>query len=35
MKLEIMTSDKGHVLLKQEEDVEKDWVMVRHVSSDK
>lgn len=30
-----MTSDKGHVLLKQEEGVEKDWVMVCHVSSGK
>mgnify|MGYP001941136410 CR=1 FL=1 len=35
VKLEIMTSDKGYVLLKQEEDVEKGRVMVCHVSSDK
>ncbi|MCG7229895.1 formate-dependent phosphoribosylglycinamide formyltransferase [Corynebacterium minutissimum] len=35
VKPDITTSGKGHVLLKEEEDVEEAWSMVRHVSSDK
>lgn len=34
VKPDITTSGKGHVLLKEEEDVEEAWAMVRHVSSD-
>lgn len=34
VKPDITTSGKGHVLLKEEEDVEEAWTMVRHVSSD-
>lgn len=34
VKPDITTSGKGHVLLKEEEDVEEAWSMVRHVSSD-
>ena len=34
VKPDITTSGKGHVLLKEEEDVEEAWSMVRHVSSE-
>lgn len=34
MKPDITTSGKGHILLKEEEDVEEAWSMVRHVSSE-
>ena len=34
VKPDITTSGKGHVLLKEEEEIEETWAMVRHVSTD-